>query len=273
MAKRRRNTTRRVIERRRKEGRGLGTGKDYKPELRIQDVASIGLATRILGWKTGRVHHFMSKLECLFFHVVDWSPRVIDIREQFPLDRDETLAIAQQLGVRHPSDVKTKEPITMTTDFVITFGNALQNVEIARTIKYQDKLSSLRVMEKFEIERIYWTSRGVNWGIVTRADVPADFAANVQWVHSHRDLRNLSPVTKEEVRAVEEYLASKLTSSPNTPLKSVTEDADHAFSLSAGTSLAIVRHLIANRRLEVDMNIPLRPEQPQRLTPKPASLR
>jgi hypothetical protein len=265
MAKRRRNTTSKVIQRRSQEGRGLGTGKDYKPELRIQDVASIGLATRILGWKTGRIHHFMSKLECLFFLTVDGSPRVLDIREQFPLDRDETLAIADQLGIRHPCDPKTREPIVMTTDFVITVGSALHSVEFARTIKYQDKLSSLRVMEKFEIERIYWTSRGVDWGIVTQAEVPAVFAANVQWVHSHRDLRNLAPVTEKDVGAVEEYVKSKLTSSPNMPLSSLTEDADQVLSLSAGTSLAIVRYLIANRRLEVDMNISIRPEQPLRL--------
>jgi hypothetical protein len=95
MAKRKRNTTARSRQQRRREGRGLGRGKDYKPELRIQDVASIGLATRILGWKTGRIHHLMSKMECLFFYIVDWPPSVMDIREQFPLDPDETLAIAR----------------------------------------------------------------------------------------------------------------------------------------------------------------------------------
>jgi len=273
MAKRKRNTTVLSRERRRKEGRGLGRGKDYKPELRVQDVSSIGLATRILGWKTGRIHHLMSKLECLFFYVADWPLKVIDIREQFPLDLEETLAIARQLGVRHPSDVKTKEPITMTTDFVITVGSALHNADIARTIKYQNKLSSLRVMEKFEIERVYWTRRGVDWGIVTETDLPPEFAANVQWVHSHRDLRNLVPITEESVRAVEEYLASKLTASPKALLKSATAEADEVFSLSAGTSLAIVRHLIANRRLEVDMNIPIRPDEPLGLIAKPVILK
>ena len=272
MAKRKRNTTAASRERRRKEGRGLGKGKDYKPELRIQDVSSIGLATRILGWKTGRIHHFMSKLESFFFYVVDWSPRVLDIREQFPLNRDETMAIAKQLGIRHPSDLKTKEPITMTTDFVVTVGNPFHNVELARTIKYQDKLSSLRVMEKFEIERVYWTSRQVDWGIVTQADVPTDLAANVQWVHSHKDLKSLPPLNEATVQTVEEYLALKLTSSPYT-LKHFTEEADRAFSLAAGTSLAIVRHLIANRRLEVDMSTPIRPAEPLRLMAKPTILK
>lgn len=35
MAKRNRSVPTKVREKRKKEGRGLGTGKDYKPELRI----------------------------------------------------------------------------------------------------------------------------------------------------------------------------------------------------------------------------------------------
>jgi len=271
MAKRRRNMTARLGEKRRKEGRGLGTGRDYKPELRIQDVASIGLATRVRGWKTGRIHHFMSQLEWFFFYVLEWSPQVLDIREQFPLDLDETQAIAQQLRIRHPSDVKTKEPVVMTTDFVITVENVLHNVDVARTIKYRNKLSSLRVMEKFEIERVYWTNRGVDWGIITEADVAREFVNNVQWVHSHKDLQSLAPIAQATVQLVEHHLALKLISQ-DSPLKSLTEECDQIFSFEAGTSLAIVRHLIANRRFQIDMNIPIQPELPVRLIAKPAIL-
>jgi len=263
--------TARLREKRRKEGRGLGRGHDYKPELRIQDVASIGLATRVRGWKTGRVHHFMSQLEWFFFYVLDWSPSVLDIREQFPLDLDETLAIAQQLCIRHPTDVKTKQPIVMTTDFIITVGNALHNVDVARTIKYRNKLSSLRVIEKFEIERVYWANRGVDWGIITEADVSREFVNNVQWVHSHKDLESLAPIAQGTVNVVEHHLALKLISK-DSPLKSLAEQSDRIFALKAGTSLAVVRHLIANRRFRIDMNIPIRPELPLRLISKPAIL-
>ena len=55
----------------------------------------------------------------------------------------------------------------MTTDFLITVGNVIHSDNVARTIKYRDKLESVRVMEKFEIERIYWANHDVDWGIVT----------------------------------------------------------------------------------------------------------
>ena len=135
MAKRKRSITQKVKDRRKKEGRGLGTGKDYKPELRIQDVSSIGLATRVLGWKTGRIHHFMSKLELRFFYSLEWPCWVVDIREQFPLDPEETLAIANELGIRQPRDPKTRETVVMTTDFVVNERNGIQEDIRAYTVK------------------------------------------------------------------------------------------------------------------------------------------
>lgn len=56
MAKRSPNTT----ENKLKKGIGQGHGKDYKPWLTVRDVPSQGLSTRVRGWKTGRVHHFLS---------------------------------------------------------------------------------------------------------------------------------------------------------------------------------------------------------------------
>src|SRR5437868_15246520 len=116
MAKRRRKFDEAVIERRIKEGRGQGKGAHYKPWLTIQDVPSLGLATRILGWKTGRVHHLLSKLELTDFYTQDWAKRVIDIREQYPLlPLSETLAIAQACGIRYPTVPGTKQPVVLTT--------------------------------------------------------------------------------------------------------------------------------------------------------------
>lgn len=66
-------------------GRGKGTGASYLPWLRVQDVPSQGLSTRIEGWKTGRIHHFLSELELMYYLAVVWSILVMDIREQYPL--------------------------------------------------------------------------------------------------------------------------------------------------------------------------------------------
>lgn len=181
MAKRRRDNGQQVSHRRLKEGRGIGTGADYIPYLLIHDVPSIGLASRVWGWKTNRVHHFLSRLELKFFYTLEWQPRVHDIREQFPLNLDETLAIADQLGVRHPRDPKTKDYVIMTSDFVITVRKGFVDEHHIRAVKYQKDREKTRVKEKLEIERVYWEEiRGLNWGVVTEQDVDATLAANVE---------------------------------------------------------------------------------------------
>ena len=106
--KRKRENTSDTVERRIKEGRGTGRGVDYKPWLLVQDVPSQGLASRVKGVKTGRVHHLLSQLEHRCFLILDWSGRVTDIREQYPLlPLEETVASAESLGIKHPQDPKT----------------------------------------------------------------------------------------------------------------------------------------------------------------------
>lgn len=51
---------------------------------------------------------------------------VIDIREQYPLlPLKDTLEIANELGIEQPKHPQTKEPIVMTTDFLITYKRNL----------------------------------------------------------------------------------------------------------------------------------------------------
>jgi hypothetical protein len=119
-----------------KEGRGSGSGSDYKPWLNIQDVSSLGRSTRLKGIKTGRQHEFLSDLERNYFYLTEYSDFVIDIREQFPL-----FPLA---------DPKTNEPIVMTTDFLLTLDKGQGVSEVARTIKMKEELLNERVQYGFQ---------------------------------------------------------------------------------------------------------------------------
>nr|WP_244905023.1 TnsA endonuclease N-terminal domain-containing protein [Lysinibacillus boronitolerans] len=110
-----------------KEGRGSGIGADYKPWLNIQDVSSLGRSTRLKGIKTkGSTNFYQIWNETTF--LIEYSDFVFDIREQFPLlPLEETIVIADELGLKHPTDPKTNQPVVMTTDFLLTVekGNGL----------------------------------------------------------------------------------------------------------------------------------------------------
>ncbi|HZH30229.1 MAG TPA: TnsA endonuclease N-terminal domain-containing protein [Pyrinomonadaceae bacterium] len=270
MAKRRRDNGRQAQQRRSKEGRGIGTGADYLPYLFIHDVPSIGLASRVWGWKARRVHHLLSRLELKFFYTLEWRLDVIDIREQFPLDLDETLAIADQLGVRHPRDPKTKDYVVMTSDFVITVRKDFVSEEQIRTVKHKKDLEDARVKEKLEIERVYWQEiRELSWEIVTEEHVDANVAGNVEWLHCHRDVERLAPLTAADIERVETLLTPRVAQG-GFRLRDLTNECDARLGFAPGSSLDVVRHLLANRRWEIDMRTRIMPPLPLVLTSEPA---
>jgi hypothetical protein len=259
MGKRKRLISEKSIKKHIAQGRGSGRLDDYNPWLHIQDVASLGLVTRIRGWKSGRVHHLLSLLELRYFFILDWSSEVLDVREQYSLlPLEETLAIAEACGVKHPKDPRTKQPIVMTTDFVVTISVDGKDVDQARTVKYAGDLNSQRVLEKLEIERRYWEARNVDWKIVTEQQVSKVLARNVEWVHPYRILEEFSTLP-ETVAAKVIAALTRAVSLKNRPLRDITFETDRRLRLEAGTSLSLVRYLIATRLWLVDMRKPLRP--------------
>ena len=244
-----------------KAGRGQGRGRDYMPWLDVRSFSSLGYVSRVRGWKTGREHHLMSNLETELFYLLDWSERVTDVREQYPLlPVEETVAIAEALGFRHPSDARTKSPIVLTTDFLVTMRDRPRDVEVARTVKPASELESLRTLEKLQIELQYWRSRKVQWSIVTDAALPQAAVENIKWVHPYLDLSgqpNIPPFTLPKIDVVLRDFLQRGHS-----LSAGAQACDDKLGLAPGTSLALVRHFIATRQWVVDMTVRIDPTVP-----------
>ncbi|MBG9656278.1 TnsA endonuclease N-terminal domain-containing protein [Cytobacillus firmus] len=250
MAKRKTELTEKKIAELEKEGRGQGQGENYKPWLTIQDVPSIGVSTRGKGWKTNRIHQFLSKLERDYFYVLEWNDLIVDIREQFPLNREDTLHLANEKGIKHPTDPKSQIPIVMTTDFLITVKSNGGTTHVARTIKPSKELENDRTIEKFEIERAYWESRGIDWGVITEKEIPKDMVENVEWLHlSYYEIEEL-PISTLNTYC--QHMKSFIKKYNTSIIEMVTE-FDQTFQLEVGMGLEILKHLIARKEVEVDI--------------------
>jgi hypothetical protein len=236
-----------------KEGRGQGYCKDYKPWITTQEVPSIGRRSRIAGWKSGRLHHFLSDRESDYAYILDWADNVVDIREQFPLiDLEIAQTIASDMGVRYPSDRDSNFPYVLTTDFLITITVDGKNKDIARTIKYSKDLDRQPVIEKFEIERRYWTARGIDWGIVTENEIPRTLAANLQLYHPDYYLEPTEQIELPQMYWVANLLKEKLYSSKESVLN-ITTGLDKDMQIEIGTCLRIFRHLVARKEVILDI--------------------
>ncbi|KXY35015.1 heteromeric transposase endonuclease subunit TnsA [Bacillus sp. FSL K6-0067] len=253
MAKRKRSPS---IEKKLKDGRGQGLGIDYKPWVTIQDVPSLGRATRLKGVKIPRQFEFLSDLERNFFYLLEYSDLEIDIREQYPLlPIEETIIIADELGIKHPTNPKTGEPIVMTTDFLITVIKNQQLQHLARTLKYKDELMNERVLEKFEIERVYWERQDIDWGIVTELEIPKDMAHSIAFVHGYADLsviEGFEEVTAYDIEDMSIYFIKKLLAEDQT-VKQISKEFERDFGMVVGCGLSLFKHLIITKAIEVDL--------------------
>ncbi len=168
-------------ERKIREGRGTGTGADYKPWIKIREVNSIGTASTVMDYKTGRPVELLSQGEVYYYYILRWEDTVEDIREQFPLELDRTLEIADKLGIKHPHNRSTR----MTTDLLVTRTNGTLE---AYSIKAdRGVLEKEREREKLFLEKSYWESKGIPFHICLKEDVNLVYVQNIMDVISCYD--------------------------------------------------------------------------------------
>lgn len=242
-----------------KEGRGKGTGSNYKPWVQVNDFGSLGMSTRIRGIKTGRIHHLLSKLELKTFYLFDWDPNVTDIREQFPLPYRETYQIAKKQGIKHPTLTKTGELFIMSTDFLLDFPDST----VAISCKYSKDLKSLRVLEKMQIEKTYWENQRISFKVITEKEIPEIMVENIQYIHPAYYLEDFKLEITSHVLELYRQNLNRLLVSGGTPLEAAAE-LDERFFLRQGTGLILFRYFLARRQIPVNLNHPINFRKPIR---------
>ena len=112
--------TEEVVQRRLKEGRGQGEGEDFTPWQFVQEFSSRGVQSRIPPMTLKRTVHTFSYIERALFLFVEFWLRPWLYREQLAMDRGITMGAAAALGIRYPRYPKTRVPVVMTLDAVVS---------------------------------------------------------------------------------------------------------------------------------------------------------
>jgi hypothetical protein len=270
MSKRARRNGARTIERRLAEGRGQGRGADYIPWIEIHDLASRGQANRVKSPLHGRTCHLLSQLETDWFFSFHALPGLKDLREQYALQElEETLGIADQLGIVHPTDPKSHEPCVVTTDFLLTIKDGLREVNVAIAIKPAADLASERVLEKLEIERVYWSARKIDWRILTEKELPRGLVKNMRWLHPHLDLPESGEFKPELILRIRTVMEPRVTNG-TCSLVAIATECDDRLGLKPGAALCVARHLIGIGVWPVDLTAEIDPRKPIQLRPNGA---
>lgn len=189
-----------------REGRGLGDHSKYKPWIKAREILSEGTSSTFPDYKHGREIQLLSQGEVYYYYLFRWDDTVDDIKEQFPLNLEDTVKITKSLHIKHPGGENT----TLTTDLLVVRTNGKQE---AYSIKASKKeLKDKAVKERILIEKSYWEMRNVPFKVLFKSDVNA------------KKVQNIMDVVKC-------YYISDVE-----------------------TEEDMIRHLIANKRITVDMD-------------------
>jgi hypothetical protein len=189
-------------------------------------------------------------------------PRLKDVREQFPLlELAETLGIAEQLGIVHPADPTSHEPCVVTTDFLLTFHDGFREVEFAVAVKPSADLASRRTLEKLEIERVYWSARNIAWRILTERELPRGLVKNMRWLLPHFDLAESGEFTVDLMARIRTVIEPAVSEGKRS-LVEIATACDDRLGLKPGSTLGVIRHLLAVGTLPVDLTVEIDPQRP-----------
>ena len=236
-----------------REGRGLGELKAYKPWIQIRDVPSRGRSHIAKSATVGRDHHLLSDLEERVFLYADYSSRVTDIREQYPLfPRSETAEIAEELGIEHPAMEGSN--MVLTEDLLLTLTSSSDSL-LAIQVKYANDLLDERTVCKLELQRRYFARRGIKWKIITERDLPAVSSRNLVWLRPGA-LEVFPDATAAEFKR--KFLSSKRD---DKLIDAITRAGKHA-ELERGQAVLLFKRLAWIHEIEIDINTPLELSMP-----------
>lgn len=229
----------------------------YEPALHAVHSFSKGYVHRAPGVKTGRIHQLLSMLEWYQFLYFEFSDHYSNIREQFAVPLDLTVALAKQMGIRHPYDWKKRRLVEMTTDFLLTQADGTW---LAVDVKPSGNLTSARTMQKFELIKQAWATVGVQHEIHTEKDTTPIVIANYRILHGLALKFEPAPFAQADMAKVNASLYEALRSGHLT-LREAAVMCERETGLGIGRSIRSALWFVANRYWSVDMTCPIGPDE------------
>lgn len=192
MTRKRRDISDVDVDRWTRQGFGQGEGDHFKPWAKVRDVPSIGRSARVAGLKHWRIHQLYSDVELGHFIMADFRPGIEEIREQVALlPREETIGIAERMGIRHPCYPGTSTPVVITSDIQVIAQGHADPLNFIISVKRRESLlpsakGIARTIQKLTLERRYWQDRGVPWYLATEDHYNATVVRNLSLLRPDR---------------------------------------------------------------------------------------
>jgi len=246
-----------IVQRWINQGLGQGSGLNYQPFFFVRDVPSKGRSAIVEGLKIKRKHHYLSDIEYAYHVLAEFSDSVIEIREQYALlPRDETLNIANELGVSHPIYPTTGALRVQTSDLVLTLQNDSQNSLSVLCCKAAsdiapDNPKATRTLEKILIEKTFWERRNVPWALVTDAMIPINKYKNLELFRTSmfsQELDYLNAILPDFLYVIRKHWNEQIT------LNQFLSVTSNVLAIDVNDSFCLLGRAIWTKLVVIDIN-------------------
>lgn len=227
---------------------------NYKSYINTRDIASLGNKHRVAGAKSGgREHQLLSTNEYYQFLHLEFDPTVKNIYEQYLLPLDQTTAIAEQLGVKHPIYTRSKGQIKapLTTDFYVEHYFSQPK---AFSVKDTRDAEKDRTKEKQMIERASWELKNTPWEQVLDTSLKTNFSRNLELLFPFKILKPADFYENLLEKWLPNFMAC-ISDEPYIPLAKVVETAASNIGINYDMSKDLLFHAIWHRRLTFNFNL------------------
>lgn len=161
---------------------GAGERESYKSWLEFRDFSSKGTTSRTYFPELGRVVLSFSNLELAAALFAVRRRNFYDLKDQFPLSRDLTRAIARSLGIRHPRYRGTRIESVMTVDLLLTQTAGGETWHEVYDCKWSTYAQKARHEEIRSIVKAYCEKEGWKYFLITEETFPKNMMNNLEWI-------------------------------------------------------------------------------------------
>jgi hypothetical protein len=248
------------IEKKIKLGHGQNEGQNYLSWIFVHRETAWGLNNRPCGLTIQREYQLRNNQEYYYFRILDLCPTIVDIREHYPITEiDETLEIANRLGIKHPTKPVSNQPEVLTIEYFITIEEGLRRRYEAHLFRNASELEKRSEIELIEIIYQFLQRRNIPLKIATGIDPRSPIIKNLELFQQHYSLANQN-LSETDIWNVTNILTSGVVR--HQALRSLCSDCDTRLGLEPGKSLAVAYHLMARRYWKVDMTKSIDTGQP-----------
>ena len=162
-----------------KEGRGIISGDSYAAWRRASEAKSIGTSVMLYDPIAKRSVSLLSQGEKRVYWVLRASSNVVDIYEQFPMNKAEVDQICKKYGIPVYRKV-------LSTDFLVHMADdtyrAISVKPDRQIFADKDSRSYAKLINRQGVEQVYWESHGIPWDIIYSEDIGPVRVANIEAV-------------------------------------------------------------------------------------------